>query len=249
MKRCEMTGDEANDRARKLNTFQYFDHYEDANVRVLGLLERLIEIVKQASQQHVTQRVMPTRIVPPPTVSDILADPTPVRTRCARPHVSPSFFSRLLGRTHPDTPSASFYRLYEFFVLGWNINFRDELEYFCRSHPDWAISSIPEPVDDVNPDPICRAILAVLTRLMCDAFNRRIQYGLPRDAPPIVIDFSELAARPKVFEETAKRVKPLDERFYIPNRDGKVLNENDEDVSEVFKAMNIIVQKPHIHFT
>ena len=109
------------------------------------------------------------------------------------------------------------YRLYKFFVLGWNINFRDEL-----SHPDWAVSSIPEPVDD----PVRRAVLAVLTQLMCDAFNRRIAYGLPRDAPPIVTDFAELAARPKVFEETpewAKRVKPLEKISYIPNRDGKVL--------------------------
>ncbi|KAF8334505.1 hypothetical protein F5887DRAFT_892644 [Amanita rubescens] len=187
----------------------------------------------------------------PPTVSDILADPSRVRTRCARPHVSPSFFSRLLGRACPDTPSASLYRLYEFFVLGWNINFRDELEYFCRSHPDWAISSIPKPVDDPNPDPVRRAILAVLTQLMCDAFNRRIAYGLPRDAPPIVTDFTELAARPKVFEEApewAKRVKPLEKRFYIPNREGKVLDGDDEDVSEEFKAMNIVVQAPHIHF-
>lgn len=55
----------------------------------------------------------------------------------------------------------------------------------------------------------------------------------------------------KVFEETpewAKRVKPLDEIFYIPDRDGKVLDGNHEDVSEEFKAMNIIVQTPHIHF-
>ncbi|KAK2467216.1 hypothetical protein APHAL10511_000765 [Amanita phalloides] len=191
----------------------------------------------------------------PPAVSDILADPSRVRTRYARSRASPSLFSRLLGRTHSDAPSASLYRLYEFFVLGWNINFRDELEYFCRSHPEWAISSIPEPVDDANPDPdpdpVRRAILAVLTQLMCDAFNRRIAYGLPRDAPPIVTDFAELAARPRVFEETpgwAKLVKPLEKRFYIPNRDGKVLNGDDEDVSEEFKAMNIIVQAPHIHF-
>ena len=61
-----------------------------------------------------------------------------------------------ITHTHP---SASLYRLYRLFVLGWNINFRDEL-----SHPDWAVSSIPEPVDDTNPDPVCRAILAVLTQ-------------------------------------------------------------------------------------
>ena len=195
----------------------------------------------------------------PPTVSEILADPSRVRARYTTKHptsykhspISPPLFSRLLGRTHPDTPSASLYRLYEFFILDWNVKFRDELEYFCCSHPDWAVSSIPEPADSTNPDPIRRAILAILTQLMCNAFNRRIEYGLPRDAPPIITDFAELAARPKVFEETpdwAKRVKPLDEKFYIPNKDGKVLNGNEEDVSEEFKAMNIVVQMPHIHF-
>ena len=175
----------------------------------------------------------------PPRVSDILADPSRGRTRYARLRI---FFSRLLGRNRPDTSSLSFYRLYVF---------REELEYFCCSHPDWAISSIPEPVDDANRDPVRRVILAVLTQLMCDAFNRRIEYGLPRDAPPIITDFPELAARPKVFEETpewAKWVKPLDKTFYIPDRDGKVLDGNHEDVSEEFKAMNIIVQTPHIHF-
>lgn len=31
-----------------------------------------------------------------------------------------------------DTPSASFYRLYEFFVIDWTVQFRNELEYFGR---------------------------------------------------------------------------------------------------------------------
>ena len=187
----------------------------------------------------------------PPTVSDILADSSRGCTRYARLRISLSFFFRLLGCTRCDTPLLSFYRLYVFLVRGWNIKFREELEYFCCSHPDWAISSIPEPMDVANRDPVRRVILAVLTQLMCDAFNRRIEYGLPRDTPPIITDFAELAARPKVFEETpewAKRVKPLDETFYIPDRDGKVLDGNHEDVSEEFKAMNIIVQTPHIHF-
>ena len=127
-------------------------------------------------------------------------------------------FSYLLGRTHPsalyrrnraqprwvnthrelDTRSASS-------TSSSSIEFRDELD-FCCSHPNWAISSIPEPVDDANPGPI-------LTQLMCDAFTQRIEYGSPRDAPPVILDFAELAARPKVFEETpkwAKRVKPLE---------------------------------------
>jgi hypothetical protein len=194
----------------------------------------------------------------PPTVSDILANPFHARARytATRPasyrhsRITPPLVSRLFGVTYPDTPSASFYRLYEFFILDWNIEFRNELEYFCCTHPDWTIFSIPEPAGDA--DPVRRAVLAVLTQLMCAAFNRRAAFGLPRDAPAIILDFSELETRRKVFEEIpdwAKQVKPLDERFYIPNKDGKMLKDNDEDVSEEFKAMNIIVQMPHIHFT
>jgi len=231
----------------------------------------------------------------PPTVSDILANPSRARARYTQQRSSSSFrhsrsrvsspspplfslFSRLRlfllpggsdsssrgppspSRRRPDesdTPSASFYRLYEFFVLDWTIQFRNELEYFCCSHPDWAVSSIPEPPststsdDDDDDDRIRRAVLAVLTQLMCDAFNRRVDAGLPRDAPAIVFDFAELEARPKVFEERpdwALRVEPLDERFYMPNKDGDVSREDDEDISEEFKAMNIIVKMPHIHF-
>ena len=33
------------------------------------------------------------------------------------------------------------------------------------------------------------AVLAVLTQLVCASFNRRIERGLPRDAPAIAIDF------------------------------------------------------------
>ncbi|KAF8335374.1 uncharacterized protein EI90DRAFT_3048094 [Cantharellus anzutake] len=195
----------------------------------------------------------------PPTVSDILADCSCARARYTATHpssyrrsrVPPRLLSRLLGGSYPDTPSASFYRLYEFFILDWNVQFRNELEYFCCAHPGWAVSSLPDPAYADDADPVRLAVLAVLTQLMCAAFNRRIATGLPRDAPAIVLDFSELEARPKVFEETpdwAKRVRPLDEKIYIPNKDGQMLKENDEDVSEEFKAMNIIVQMPHIHF-
>jgi len=194
----------------------------------------------------------------PPAVSDILANTSRARARYTATHpssyrhsrITPPLVSRLFGVTYPDTPSASFYRLYEFFILDWNIEFRNELEYFCCTRPDWAVISIPEPVGDA--DPVRRAVLAVLTQLMCAAFNRRVASGLPRDAPAIILDFSELETHPKVFEEIpdwAKQVKPLDERFYIPNKDGEMLKDNDEDVSEEFKAMNIIVQMPHIHFT
>jgi hypothetical protein len=97
-------------------------------------------------------------------------------------------------------------------------------------------------------------ILAVLTQLMCSSFNRRIELGLPRNAPAIIEDFEELQARPKVYgdpPEWAKRVllgKALAETVFIPNAEGRILNKNDEDVSKELKDVGVIVQMPHIHF-
>jgi len=193
----------------------------------------------------------------PPSVSALSSDTAAARARypLAQPstyrhsRVRPPLLTRILNGSLPDTPSASFYRIYEFFILGWNIEFRNELEYFCRSHPDWLVSSIPDPKDHSNP--VRYAIFAVLAQLMCDAFNRRIDMGIPRDAPAIIQDFEELAARPKVFEELpdwAKLVPAAEEKVFIPNNEGETLREEDETVSEEFRRMNIIAQRPHIHF-
>ncbi|KZT00542.1 uncharacterized protein LAESUDRAFT_536937 [Laetiporus sulphureus 93-53] len=192
----------------------------------------------------------------PPSLSELLAERSKA---CARypidfPHqwrtsrATPSLLSRLLGRSPPDTPLASFYRIYEFFVLEWTTAIRNELEYFCGTHPDWSISALPDPAD---PDPVRYATLAVLTRLMCDAFNRRIELGLPRNAPAIILDFEELQARPKVYERPpawAERVPPLAERVFIRDAQGNAPVEGESDISEEFETMNIIVRMPHIHF-
>ncbi|KAJ8520743.1 hypothetical protein ONZ45_g2480 [Pleurotus djamor] len=218
---------------------------------------------------------MPSPEPLPPTVAELLAD----RSTCARYprqlshqwrrsriETSTSFtlLSRLLLRNrtpkHHDTPAASFYRIYTFFVLHDIIAFRNELEYFCCSHPEWLVSSLPDPCvpnasnEDQPPshdEQLRYAVLAVLTRLMCDAFNRRVELGLPRDAPAIIEDFEELQARPKVYEEPpewATRVQPLLRKSSIPNDEGRELDENDENLSKEFKVLNIIVQMPHIHF-
>ncbi|KAF8910123.1 hypothetical protein CPB84DRAFT_1764668 [Gymnopilus junonius] len=64
-----------------------------------------------------------------------------------------------------------------------------------------------------DPDAHLRyTVLAILTRIMCDSFNRRVELGLPRDAPAIIEDFDELQARPKVYDEPpewAKLVQPF----------------------------------------
>lgn len=72
----------------------------------------------------------------------------------------------------------SFYRLYEFFIIDWNAQHRNELEYFCCSacgHADWAVSSILDPSGDA--EPVRCAVLAALKQLICAAFNRRIVVG------------------------------------------------------------------------
>jgi len=104
-------------------------------------------------------------------------------------------------------------------------------------------------------------ILAVLTQLMCDSFNHRIELGLPRDAPAIIEDFAELQARPKVYEEPPEWAKRAllrgnvalaaapEEKVFIPNAEGRKLDEDDEEnVSREFKDVGVIVQMPHIHY-
>jgi len=195
-----------------------------------------------------------------PSVADLLSNASNIRAQhpshlahhWRRSHIQPPSLFRFFRSYSQDTPTASFYRIYQFFVLHDNINFRNELEYFCCSHPEWSVSCLPDPgANDSNP--LRYTILAVLTQLMCDSFNRRIGLGLPRDAPAIIEDFEELQARPKVYEEPpewAKRLlgKALGETVFIPNAEGRTLNKDDEDVSKEFKDVGVIVQMPHIHF-
>ncbi|TFK91339.1 hypothetical protein K466DRAFT_457351, partial [Polyporus arcularius HHB13444] len=203
----------------------------------------------------------------PPSPFELIANPTPARLRYINRHPrsfrhtrippKPPLLSRIFrsstqaqARAPQDTISASFYRIYELFVLDWNIEFRNELEYFCCGHPDWSISSIPDPAD--HGDPLRYAVLAVLTELLCVSFNYRIALGLPRDAPPIIQDWDEVQGRPKVFEqppEWAWGVKPLEEQVFLPDHGGRLLNEDDEEnVCKEFRRMNIIVEKRHILF-
>ncbi len=205
---------------------------------------------------------MATTEPPPPTVADLLAHAPTIRAKYPshlahqwrRSQIQPPFLSRLFRNYNHDTPSASFYRIYQFFILHDSIKLRNELEYFCCSHPCWTVASLPDPADsDSSDDPVRYIILAVLTHLMCDSFNRRIELGLPRDAPAIIEDFSELQARPKVYEEPpewAKRARGnlLAEKVFIPNAEGRKLDEDDEDVCGEFRVVGVIVQMPHIHF-
>lgn len=196
----------------------------------------------------------------PPTVMEILGARNEVKARYPfnrtkswrHSHARPKFFllSRLLTSRAPahDTATACLYRIYTFFVLHWTTAFRRELEYFCCRHPGWSVSSLPNPFD---PDPLRAAILAVLTQLMCETFNRRIDLGLPRDAPPIILDWDEVQSRPKVFEHPptwATQTPPLLERTVLPDEQGISPEEADPYASAQFLKMNILAWTPHIHF-
>jgi hypothetical protein len=163
----------------------------------------------------------------------------------------------------PDTPAASFYRLYQFLVIDWTIQFRNELEYFW-GQAAWPLAALPDPDpttgrdvakdlnnSDNNSDSeamIRKAVLAGLTRIMARAYNRLISEGLPRDAPPMVDDWEELRARPRVLEEIPKwaeemeTVRPVIE---IPDAEGRVLGEGEDGVSEDFARYGIRIAEPH----
>lgn len=134
----------------------------------------------------------------PPSITTLLADRAKVqghfKSHPARWRVS----HRRLPFLFKDSPSASFYRIHQFLVLDMNTQLRNELEYFCTVHSDWSVADLPDPTD--THDPGRYAALAALTYLLCEAFNRRVELGLPRDTPPIVEDWEELARRPKVLE-------------------------------------------------
>ncbi|KAI0310987.1 hypothetical protein OF83DRAFT_810627 [Amylostereum chailletii] len=194
----------------------------------------------------------------PPTVEELLKDRQSVRRRYS-PRLRPYSAWRVskrpksplstlcLSRT-VDTPSACFYRLYELYVIDDNIGFRNELEYFCIQHPSWAVCDIADPVDPV---PLRYAILASLTRWMCEAFNRRIGLGLSRDAPAIIEDFSEWEDKPKVYEELppwVSSVQPLKERVYIPDVKGCISEDNGQYVDKELRKLNVIAVYPHMHF-
>ncbi|KAJ8457280.1 hypothetical protein ONZ45_g18373 [Pleurotus djamor] len=191
----------------------------------------------------------------PPTVQEILSDRNIVRRRYPSgvttwrtSKQSSGIVSSLLGKPRPDTPVASFYRLYELFVADDNDQFRSELEYFCVTNTGWRVSDLPDPCDT---DPLRYAILAVMTKFMCEAFNRRVDIGLPRDAPPVVLDFEELSSRPRVYEKPptwAERVPPLKELFYLPDGGGKTIPEGHQYMSAELRKFNIIGQHPHLHF-
>ena len=150
------------------------------------------------------------------------------------------------ARTRGDTPTASLYRMYEYFVTGFMNGLRTEIEYFFNK--PWPVSAIPDPKD---PDPQRYAILSVLPFYLTIAFNRLIERGLPRAAPAIITAEmeDELRSRPRVLEKEplwVAAVPKLDEALVIPDHRG--LRTEEDTMSARFRDMNIIAETPHVLF-
>ncbi|KAH9906603.1 hypothetical protein F4778DRAFT_587231 [Xylariomycetidae sp. FL2044] len=146
------------------------------------------------------------------------------------------------------TPTATLYRMYEYFVLGFTQGLRTEIEFFFNQ-PSWAVAAIPDPAD---PDPERYAVVSVLPYYLTVAFNRLIERGLPRGSPAIIMgdeEERELRERPVVLEREPSwvaQVPPLATTLTIHLPSGEKPAEYGR--SERFLAMNIIAETPHVLF-
>lgn len=156
-----------------------------------------------------------------------------------------------------DVPLAALYRAYEHLVLDQHIQLRNEIEAFWW-HSDWAVCEIPDPRSkDSEPERL--ACLACITKLLCLAFNKRIEMGLPRDAPPIFTRdmLDEWRAQERRLEKEpvwASEISPLKETLAIPHWDnGKrefvpLASLKDDKASPECASMNVLIWRPHVHF-
>lgn len=154
-----------------------------------------------------------------------------------------------------DTPTAALYRIYEHLVLDQHISIRNGIEAFWF-HATWQVYTIPDPKD---PHPERYACLAGITRLLCLAFNKRIELGLPRDAPPIFTGdmLEKWRTEARVYERApdwAAKVTRLDERLELPHWDNlkrefvPLSSFAEKGVSKEFADKNILLLLPHVHF-
>lgn len=131
--------------------------------------------------------------------------------------------SQQIASTKGNTPLAALYRMYEYFVSGYRIGLRSEIEFFFNK-PAWAVADTPDPND---PDPERYAVLAVLPYYMVKAFNRLIQRGLPRGSPFIISTTmeDELKSRPIILEKAPSwvvGVTRLQKALVLPDGYGNV---------------------------
>ncbi len=175
------------------------------------------------------------------TVSPTYKLPSVQRILSSRDRFS-EFYPR---QRQPDTPLAALYRIYLAILADRHLVLRNEIEYFWNQH-QWRVCDIPEPPTAVAKEREQRAVLATIPYLLVKAFNRLIDRGLPRDAPPIIHDdlWEELKSRPKLYEGVprwAELVQPLDTPLVIPDSKGAAPRDgNDLDVDGEMRRKNIL---------
>ncbi|RSL42001.1 hypothetical protein BHE90_013780 [Fusarium euwallaceae] len=154
-----------------------------------------------------------------------------------------------------DSPILALYRIYEHLILDQHLEIRNEIEAFWY-HKDWAVVDIPDPCD---PDPERYTCLACIPALLCLAFNRRIEMGLPREAPPIFNHdmLDEWRAQEPKFEKVpvwTEKVPQIEETLVIPHWDNNerkfvpLAGFDCGEASKEFADKNILVWHPHVHF-
>ena len=140
-----------------------------------------------------------------------------------------------------DTPIPAMYRIYEHIMLDQSIELRNELEAFWFKS-EWKVSDIPNPEDS---DVERYAVLSCIPALLVLAFNKRIELGLPRNAPSIFThdQLDVWRSQEREYEkepEWVTGVPKLEETLAIPHWDNDqksfvVLNNfNDSRASKAF---------------
>lgn len=140
-------------------------------------------------------------------------------------------------------------------MLDQNIQMRNELEAFWFKR-EWKISDLPDPNDSSAER---YAVLSCIPSLLVLAFNKRIELGLPRDAPSIFThdQLDQWRAQERKYErepEWVSTVPRLGITLAIPHWDDDqskfVVLENFDDwrASMDFARKNVLIYQPHIHF-
>lgn len=149
-----------------------------------------------------------------------------------------------------DNPLSAVYRIYWAIVMDEVFTMRNEIEYFWHQHA-WKVCDIPDPAD---PEPERAAFVAAIPFILVTAFNNLINRGLPRDLPSIFtteeLDQAMLRAKkPERAPSWAENSPPLQQTFFLPDKDGKVLESfDDEFADEHLAKKNILAHGLHILF-
>ncbi|KAF9516713.1 hypothetical protein BS47DRAFT_1340605 [Hydnum rufescens UP504] len=116
-----------------------------------------------------------------------------------------------------------------------------------RRHPPW--------VQNPDQDKPLASLYRLYEYYVADDnvyFRNEIEYLFSRSWPiKIYLIRLALAALPKILEERpgwALHMSPLPETFFLPNKDGNVLERDTRFASATYLAMNIVAEPPHYLF-